>query len=224
MNVKHFRWLFLAALVVVIYWASTMSPGTIGISQSCTDGVCHFEGGTAPRAIACAFGIILLYILFLYSPPASPGAPMPGLLRRFVAFWVDFILFMAATAPLAGIAPTLLEWRRTGVFAWNFARDVSAPYDGWLSAIVVLVLLIFMPLYFALPLVRARPSPGSCIMGYQILSDIEGGLTLMEALKRVCFGFMAVCSAYFVNSRPRDKSKGKFWLDMKFGTHAVMLT
>jgi hypothetical protein len=223
MNVKHFRWLYLAILVVIIYWVSTMPPSTIGISQICTDGHCHFEGGTEPKAIACAVGIILLYILFLYSPPASPGAPMPGLFRRFVAFWLDFILCMAATAPLVGIIPTLLEWRRTGIFEWNFARDVSAPYDVWLSTIGALVLFIFMALYFALPLVRARPSPGSCIMGYQILSDKENGLTLVEALKRVCFGFIAVCTAYFVSSKPRDKSKGKFWLDLKFGTHAAML-
>jgi hypothetical protein len=223
MNVKHFRWLFLAIVLVLIYWASTMPPTTIGISQSCTDGVCHFEGGTEPRAIACAVGIILLYVLFLYSSPASSGAPVPGVLRRFVAFWLDFIFFMAGTVPLVGIVPTVLEWRRTGLFVWSFARDVSAPYDGWLSWFLALVAFMLMAIYFALPLVRARPSPGSCIMGYQILSDNGGSLTLVEALKRVCFGFFAVCSAYFVNSRPRDKSKGKFWLDLKFGTHAVML-
>jgi hypothetical protein len=124
---------------------------------------------------------------------------------------------------LIGIAPTLLESRRTGVFVWSFSRNVSAPYDGWLSLFSAVVGFVFIALYFALPLVCARPSPGSCIMGYQILSENGGGLTLLDALKRMCFGFYAVCTAYFVNSKPRDKCKGKFWLDLKFGTHAVML-
>jgi len=148
---------------------------------------------------------------------------MAGVLRRFVAFWLDFVLFMAATAPLIGIAPTLMEWRRTGVFEWSFVRDVSAPYDGWLCMILVLPEFIFMALYFALPLVRSRPTPGSCIMGYQILSDNGDGLTLVAALKRVCFGFIAVCAAYFIALTRREKKNGKFWLDLRFGTHAVLL-
>ncbi len=223
MNVKHFRWLFLATLVAVIYWASTMPPTTFGISQDCVGGQCHFEGGTKPGAIACALGVILLYVLFLYAPTAKAGAPLPGVLRRFVAFWLDFVFFIVCFAPLMGIVPTLLEWKRTGLFVWSFARDMSAPYDGWLSWSSALVSFIFMALYFALPLVRARPSPGSCIMGYQVLSDNGRGLTLVEALRRVCFGFFAVCTAYFVNLRPRDKYNGKFWLDLKFGTRAVIL-
>jgi uncharacterized RDD family membrane protein YckC len=222
MNVKHFRWPFLAVLVAAIYLVDT-TTSTIGISQDCIEGRCHFEGGTEPRAIAFAVSIILLYFLFLLSPTAKPGAPMPGVFRRFIAFWLDFILFMSASAPLVGIVPTLTEWRRTGVFQWSFARDVSAPYDGWLSLIFVLVEFIFMALYFALPLVRARPSPGSCIMGYQILSDNGGGLTLRAALKRACFGFFAVGAAYMIAFTRRKKNSGKFWLDLRFGTHAEML-
>jgi len=46
-------------------------------------------------------------------------------------------------------------------------------------------------------------------MGCQILSDNGDGLTLVEALKRVCFGFFAICSAYFVNSRPSRQKQGQ---------------
>jgi uncharacterized RDD family membrane protein YckC len=127
---------------------------------------------------------------------------------------------MAAIAPLLGIAPALMEWKRTGIFEWKFGRDFSAPYDGWLSIVLVLVAFVFIALYFALPLVRSRPSPGSCIMGYQILSDSGGGLTFVTALKRVFFGFRAIGFAYFMR---RHKNNGKFWLDQKFGTHAAML-
>ena len=148
---------------------------------------------------------------------------MPGVFRRLLAFLLDFIFFMAATAPLAGIAPTLMEWRRTGVFQWSFARDASAPYDGWLALIVVLGSFICMALYFALPLILGRPSPGTCMMGYQIIPDEGEHLTPVLAIKRAFFGFIAVCIAYAVPFKRRKKENGKFWLDVKFGTHAVKL-
>jgi uncharacterized RDD family membrane protein YckC len=116
-----------------------------------------------------------------------------------------------------------MEWRRTGVFQWSFARDVSAPYDGWLAWIVVLGTFICMAFYFALPLILGRPSPGTCVMGYQIIPDEGEHLTPVLALKRAFFGFIAVCSAYAVPFKRRERERGKFWLDIKFGTHAVKL-
>lgn len=89
--------------------------------------------------------------------------------------------------------------------------------------ILVLGTFIGMALYFALPLSLGRPSPGTCAMGYQIIPDEGERLTLVQALKRAFFGFIAVCSAYAVPFKRREKENGKFWLDIKFGTHAVKL-
>jgi hypothetical protein len=75
-------------------------------------------------------------------------------------------------------------------------------------------------LYYAIPLVRRRPSPGSCILGYQIVPDHEGTISVGIAVLRTFLGFIAVCLAPFT---ARDQSKAKFWLDKLFGTRAVRL-
>jgi len=224
MNVKYFRWPLWIVVASLVYWGETRTGGTLGISQSyATGGHYRFEGGTDPDAIIAAVILITIYVLFLFAPLAKIGAPMTGLSRRFVAFWLDFIISIGALVPLVGIAPVLLEWRRTGIFTWTFTRDFSAPYDSWLSMSLAIVGLPAIILYFALPLVRRLPTPGSCMMGYQIVPDDEDVMTLWKASKRVCFGFIAACGAYFVSFRPSDKKRGKFWLDLKFGTHAVIL-
>ncbi|MGB7985785.1 MAG: RDD family protein [Terracidiphilus sp.] len=222
MNVKHFRWLFIAVIVALLFPTNNMDK-TIGMSENCINGDCHVAGGTEPHAIFYAVGIIILYAIFLRASLVNIGTPMTGIFRRFLAFWIDLFLFMMATAPIIGIVPCLMEWRRTGIFEWNFARDFSFPSDGWLSFILVLLTFVCMAFYFAIPLILRRPTPGACIMGYQIVTDDSVGLPLKKALQRSYYGFIAVCTPFRVLFKPQDKEHGKFWLDEKFGTHAIRL-
>ena len=67
--------------------------------------------------------------------------------------------------------------------------------------------------YYGWPLVRRRPSPGACIMGYQIVADEGVTLTPGAALKRTLFGFTFL----------GDRKKSTFRVDESFGTHAVKL-
>jgi uncharacterized RDD family membrane protein YckC len=149
--------------------------------------------------------------------------PLPGVFRRFVAFWLDFILAMMATAPILGIVPTLIEWKRTGDFSWNFERDTPAPFDGWMAGIIVLTTFAGLAFYNAYPLLRRRPTPGSRIMRYQVVSDEGITLTFGKALLRPMLGFVSVCAAYLAPFVGRERSKGKFWVDLVFKTHAVKL-
>jgi len=143
--------------------------------------------------------------------------------RRFVAFWFDFVLCMMAIAPLIGIVPTLIEWQRTGNFAWSFVRYTPTPYDGWTTGVLTVLAFIFLALYFALPLVFRKPSPGTCIMGYQIVADDGNPLPIRQALSRTAYGFRAVCTGFLGPFASRNSENGKFWLDERFATHAVKL-
>jgi hypothetical protein len=133
MRMKELRWLFLAVLAVALLLSLMTEPVTFGISQQWTNDKYHFAGGTHPVALAFALIIVLLYLLLMFAPPAMLGNPFPGVFRRFVAFWLDFILAMMVVGPIIGILPTLTEWRRTGRFEWNFERTTHAPGDGWLA-------------------------------------------------------------------------------------------
>ena len=146
-------------------------------------------------ALAFALIIALLYLLLMFAPPATLGSHFPGVFRRFVAFWLDFVLAMMVVGPIMGILPTLTEWKRTGQFAWNFERTTHAPGDGWLTSAGLILCFAALVFYYAFPLTRCRPSPGACIAGYQIVPDDGGTLNARAALLRT-LRFIAACAAY----------------------------
>jgi hypothetical protein len=223
MKMKELRWLFLAVIAVVIFLGLVSESVTFGISEQWTNGRYRFAGGTHPVALTFALLIVVLYVLLMFAPLATLGNPFPGIFRRFVAFWLDFFLAMVVIAPIMGILPTLTEWKRTGDFEWTFERTTHAPGDGWLAFAGITFCFAALVLYYALPLTRCRPSPGSCIAGYQIVSDAGGSINTRAALLRTLLGFVAACTAYLAPFIARDRKKGRFWLDAVFGTRALML-
>jgi uncharacterized RDD family membrane protein YckC len=223
MKVKQYRWAFIGAFAAFVILAFVSQLPTMGASAEWNNGRYRFAGGTTPWALAYALLVIGLYISLMYASPSDEGPTLPGVIRRFVAFWLDFMLAMFALAPILGILPTITEWRRTGVFAWNFERTTPTPSDMLLASIILVLCSVSLVLYFALPLIRRRPSPGGCIVGYQIVPDEGITLTFRMAVLRTLLGFIAVCSAYLAPFIARDRKKGKFWLDKVFGTRAITL-
>ena len=212
MNAKHFRWLFfllLAGLVIVAY--SLDAPTTIGLSGESSSDKYLIGGGTAPWALCYAALTVGLYFLLMYSSPTSHGRTIRGWWRRLAAFWLDFILVMVAVSPILGLLPVLAEWRRTGVFAWSFERTTPAPGDGILFVMMFAVAIPTVALYYIWPLVRDRPTPGACIMGYQIVAANGAALTFRGALRRTLWGFSFL----------RDWREKSLRIDEETETHAV---
>jgi hypothetical protein len=223
MTTKELRWLFLAVLGVALCVSFFSEPATYGISAEWTNGNYRFAGGTHPVALTFAFIISVLYCLLMFAPTPNLGEPLPGVFRRFVTFWLDFILALMLMAPVIGVLPALTEWKRTGNFEWNFERTTHAPGDGWLVTVGLVVLFAGLVFYYAFPLIRHRPSPGACITGYQIVPDEGVTMTLRTAILRTLLGFIAACAAYVAPFVARDRKQGKFWLDAVFGTRALIL-
>jgi hypothetical protein len=124
MNVRYFRPV-LMILAVGIVGTLHFLEGTLGLSSeySSSDGY-MFAGGTTPWAIAVAAVVLLIYFLLMISRPGEDGPRMPSLARRFLAFWLDFLVAMAATAPLIGIIPMFAEWKRTDFFHGSFSAPL----------------------------------------------------------------------------------------------------
>jgi len=223
MSTKELRWLFLAVFAVAFFVSLVIEPLTLGVSLEWSNGNYRFAAGTHPSLLLLALIIWGLYLLLMHSTPASAGKPLPGVFRRFVAFFLDFYLALMAIAPVVGILPAILEWRRTGDFQWNFERITPAPADGWLSSAGFVLSLALLVSYFVLPVIRRRPSPGSCIVSYQIIPDDGVTITFRMALLRMLLGFIAACSAYLAPFIARDRKKGKVWFDKVCGTRAVIL-
>jgi hypothetical protein len=224
MKTRHFRWVFLAALMPFVVLGFVGQPLSLGASAEWSDGNYRFAGGTEPWALAYSFLLIVLYLFMLfYSELGEQGLPLPGVFRRFIAFWLDFALAMMLFAPILGIVPTVTEWKRTGVFEWSFERTTYVPSDGLIVICGVLLTFVGLVSYYTWPLLCRIPSPGACIMGYQIVPDEGVTLTTRMALLRTLLGFVATAGWPIAPLVARDKGKGKFWLDKVFRTRAVKL-
>jgi len=222
-KVRNLRWP-LVGLVAVVFVASGLNPPTtLGLSIVWSNSQYSITGGTEPWALSLAVLIILSYFVLMYAEPSENRIPLPGVFRRFVAFWLDFMIAMMVIGPIAGILPVLVEWKRTRIFAWTFERSAPAPSDLLLSWTVFALAGATLIAYFAWPLVRRRPSPGACIVGYQVVPDEGTSLNLGRAILRTFLGFIATCAAYLAPFVAREQKKGKFWLDKVFGTRAVRL-
>lgn len=223
MNSKAMRWVLTFVLAALAVFCFVGETPTIGVSWGWTDGRYHFEAGTTPVAIVVALVMTGLYILLMCAPPSVVGEPLPGLFRRFVSFWCDFVFGMVAIAPFLGLVAVAIEWGRTGVFAWQVVRTVPALSDAVLVVTEVLCCAAVLVLHFALPLIFRKPSPGSCISGYQVVPEGGAKMTFETAVLRSLLGFIAVASWYVAPFAGRDRKNGKFWLDRVFRTQAVKL-
>jgi len=224
MKVKYIRWSFVSLLgFVMLLGVLLPGPMTLGASATWTNGDYRFAGGTHPVALGFAVSFAALYFVLIFVDPPEVAGVLPGVVRRFFAFWFDFIIAMMVMGPVFGILATILEWRRTGIFVWMFERETLASTDIVITtggALLVFVVLLF---YFSLPLMRRRPSPGSCITGYQVMPDEGATLTLSGAIFRTIVGFFAMSMWPLTPFIARQRKKGKIWVDRAFRTHAVRL-
>jgi uncharacterized RDD family membrane protein YckC len=221
MNAKTLRWLFV--LVLVAGFVITLVYGSVapGASAEWSGDSYRFAGGTHPIAMGFAVAILTLYLTLVFSAPSPPGPPLPGVVRRFLTFWLDFLISMMMITPVMGILPTVMEWRRTGNFQWSFERTTRAPSDTWVLILVTVVTWFGLVAYYSIPLLRRRQSPGSCITGYQVVPDDGIDITPRTALLRTMLGLVALSVAWLAPFVARSREQGKFWLDKVSGTHAV---
>jgi len=222
MDQSLLRWLFIALLAVIIFLSFFTEPMTLGLATQWENGNYRFSGGTRPEALVLTGLILALYIALMKAKRVKPYAPLPGAIRRFFAFWIDFMLVMMSVSPIVGILPVLVEWRRTGVHEWTIDRNVPMPGDSLQTIVGLLVTVATLLMYYVLPLLRERPSPGACILGYVVIPDEGVHLSLRDALLRTCLGFVALASCYLTPFVGRDKKKGKIWPDKVFNTRAML--
>jgi hypothetical protein len=223
LTVRKFRWLFLSVLICQSVFFVVFAPQVLGSTTEWNNGEYRFVAGTAPWALGLSLFAGYLYFLLMDMTLEKTGRPLTGVIRRFAAFWLDFMFAMLIASPVIGLVPVLVEWQRKGVFAWDFSRGTPAWTDLFVAPLSIALCFVALMLYYSIPLCRQKPSPGSCIVGYCVLPDGTAPLSMRKALTRSLVGFVAVCGAYLTPFVARDKERGKLWHDRIYGTHAALL-
>jgi hypothetical protein len=217
------RWLFLAALATMLVASNLNESRIFGVSAEWSNNRYRFAAGTAPWALLSAVLVVFLYVLLVYAEPSGPG-------NRFRAYFAGLshsglISFSQCSESRLFLASYL--WLSSGkgreFFSGLSSARTPARGDGSIAAVSILLTFATLLFYYAVPLIRRRPSPGVCVLGYQIIADDGTVMTMKKAVLRTLLGFIAVCSAYLAPFIARHRKNGKFWLDTVFSTQAVRL-
>jgi uncharacterized RDD family membrane protein YckC len=206
-----------ASIFVWFFWINKEDVGYFAESQN---GATHVQGGTTPGNIVMSlFGIALFCLLMRMELRVEDFRAAP-LWRRFAAFLIDFMFSLLTLSGIAAIFPLLSETLRTGTFKWHFERNHFVAFDA-VNAILILLYMGALIMYFAFPLTKRRQTLGCFILRIATLSAGESllYLPLSTALWRVFKEFSGLCSP-MRTIKERD-SHGRTWYDRETGFTVV---
>lgn len=211
-------WVGLSFVVIHYY-----DVGQVGDSMQWKDGRTSISAGSHPAMLLWSAIAIALFIVLMVRKPSAVVEGIPTAKRRIFAFLIDFWFSLLALSAVGAVIPLLLEALRTGHFVWHFQRDYSVNTDG-LAALLSLLFMAMMVLYFAFPLTRGRQTVGCFIMRLKVTPPFgdEGSFTLRAALMRAFYAFAGLCSML---TRKWDRDgQGRTWYDRKTDCAVVMVS
>lgn len=188
--------------------------GQVGYSMQWKDGDTSISAGSHPAVLLWAAAAVALFVVLMFRRPGTFTEGVPTMKRRAVAFLIDFWFSLAVVSSVGAVLPIGLEALRTGHFAWQFQRNYSVSTDE-LAAVVSLVFMALMVLYFVFPLTRGRQTVGDFVMGLRVAPPFgdEGRFAFKAALVRTFYAFIGLAS---ILTRKWDRDgEGRTWYDRK---------
>jgi hypothetical protein len=210
-----------AAFFIVPFFSHV--PQNAGLNIVTVNGQTSVTGGTSPMLIGMAILVWLLYWIVLDGDEPFLAKKPAGVIRRFMAAFVDLLLAIFGLSGLWGILPVLVESQITGEFTWQIERDYGRSSDFFLLASGLPLIFAGLVLYFAVPMTRGRTTIGEFVWGYRILREGQPErLPWKRALARTLADFGAF-SSWPVTLLLKRKP-GQIWTDAVFGTKAVVVS
>jgi len=220
------RFLRLVSLILVglsIVIIHFFDVGQVGDSMQWNDGNVAISAGSHPAMLLWTAIAIALFIVLMVRKPNAVTTGVPTRKRRVFAFVIDFWFSLLILSSVGALIPLWIEAERTGHFMWHFQRNYSVTSDG-LSAVLTLLVMALMILYFAFPLTRGRQTVGYFIMQLRVTPPFgdEGRFTLRAALKRTFYAFIGLTSL-LTRNWDRDE-QGRTWYDRRTACTVVLVS
>ena len=211
-------WVFWALVAIVVAMFAT-GPRQ-GFNSTCINDQCYISASASALALVMSMVLTAFAIFYPQAPQTSAYGPPVSIVEGFSAFFIDFFIVMAATAPIATLPLLFAEANATGNFRWAFERDFARPTDAVLAFPSVLTIFAILYVYFYVHPAIGRQTVGQYIMGFRV----EGvpGIGKKPAFGlNVLLGYIGLCvwpaSVYLALNR-EDKA---FWWNLRTGTQVV---
>lgn len=215
------RTLVFCALVAILVALFATAPHQ-GFNSTCVNDQCFMSASTSLMGLVSS-GVLVAFVV-LY--PQETGTPLHidpiKIGERFAAFFIDFLVVLAATSPIATLPILLAEAEATGNFQWSFERDFSRPTDGALTFPGVLSMFAALFAYFYIHPAIGRQTVGQYLLGFRVEGVPGTGKKPAFGLN-VLFGYIGLCAwpvSVYLAAKRRDKA---FWWNLRSRTRLVRI-
>jgi uncharacterized RDD family membrane protein YckC len=207
--------------VVVLFGTLLLSPQSQLRIQGAGEEYLYAAKLSPASALTFAVALAVYLAALLRSDDYVSQYSCAGLLPRFAAFGIDFVLCMMLTSPPATLVALTVEWLATGQFSLAVERDYWMGHDLFVSILVPFSMVVLLVL-FSLPLSKGRRSAGTVVCGYAIKSNEPIGLG--RACGRSFLGFIALCGMIVSVPMALRREDKRMWHDLAFDTRAVKVS
>lgn len=211
-------WVFCALVAIFVAMFST-APHQ-GFNSTCINDQCYMSASASLPALIAS--VVLVAFVTFY--PQEVGTPMHvepiKIWEGFAAFFIDFLVVLSATSPIATLPILLAEADATGSFQWSFERDFSRPTDASLAFPGVLAMFAVLFAYFYIHPAIGRQTVGQFLLGFRVEGVPGVGKRPAFALN-VLLGYIGLCAwpiSLYLAANRRDKA---FWWNLRTRTRVV---
>lgn len=211
---KTNRYLLLAGLVLLLF----LSGGSTS-NSSCVNGSCWVEVSQSPTALPAGVLIALAALFWPRIRPQENNKRPVLILRRLGAFFLDFMIVLAALSPFLVLAMLFLEAEATGEFVWSFKRSFSRSSDWQIMVPGILLMQLSLVAYFYVHNALNRQTAGKFILGYTLVGKDDKRPSYAAATALSVIGMCMWPISLYLAARRTDKV---FWWDNASNTKTIL--
>ena len=209
--------LWVATIALGAFVLTFFIGGGAGVTIGSVNGVGTVEASTSLASLLGAALIAAAYLIALSLPPlkAESSGPAASAGRRAAAWFMDFVLSLAALSAVLALLPLTIEAFATGHFEWAFERPQITAIDVVVALGVVGLAFVGMAFYWTVPVLRGAQTVGQCVVGLRVISATEEPLSFGRVWVR---GFLQPFAPVFWLAK---LVFGKYWPDAIARTSVV---
>ena len=206
----------IGSALVLLGVLSGVSPMALNASTKGGQGEIFAVG--APGMLPLWLLALALYIwIGTYRLPVPENPSMPaGLIRRFVAFYIDLsICYVVIIVPLV-LLVLGVEALTSRSFAWE-VELVESSHNFGAACLIIVTTPILLILLLSWPEAKQRFSPGMLVSGFYLYSPSE--LSVGRAVLRSVMGFLTLAGIVLSGPMALAREDRRMWHDLAFGTY-----